>query len=99
MMTSEQMNVLFHLPLGKDNAVSREELSASAGYSDRLTRKIIAQLRENGYLICNFGGGYYISTDLDDIERQYRQDTARAMSILKRRKAMRKILKECGRKV
>ena len=98
-MTTEQMNVLYYIPNGKENAVPRAELSASVGYSDRVTRRIIAQLRDEGYIICNFGNGYYITSDLDEIERQYKQDTARAMSILKRRKTMRRILKEAGRKV
>jgi hypothetical protein len=37
--------------------------------------------------------------DLDAIERQYRQDTSRALSILRRRKAMRALLKAAGRAV
>ena len=46
-----------------------------------------------------YGRGYYQSSDLDEISYQYRQDTSRAMSILKRRKPMRDLLKEAGRSV
>ena len=100
-VSNEMMDVLFNIPEGKENAVSRAALCAASGYSDRLIRRIIAQLREEGYMILNRqdGKGYYISDDPDEIERQYRQDTARAMSILKRRKNMRKFLKEAGRPV
>ena len=66
-----------------------------------MTRRIIARLRDEGYIIINDqnGKGYYLSDDLDEIEKQYKQDTARAMAILKRRKYMRKMLKEAGRPV
>lgn len=100
-VTAEMMDVLYLIPKGKENAVSRAALCAAAGYSDRLTRRIIAQLRDEGYIIINDqnGKGYYLSDDLDEIEKQYKQDTARAMAILKRRKYMRKMLKEAGRPV
>lgn len=100
-VTAEMMEVLFAIPEGKENAVSRTELCASVGYSDRMTRRIISQLREEGYIIINDqnGRGYYLTNDLDEIEKQYKQDTARALSILKRRKTMRKMLKDAGRPV
>lgn len=89
------------IPKGKENAVSRSELVAETGESDRKVRRMIQQLRAEGDLIVNDGSGYYVvdETDLDAIERQYKADTARAMAILQRRKRMRKILKEAGRKV
>lgn len=100
-LTPEQMCVMFYLPTGKKNAITRTALCAAAGYGDRTVRKIIAELRANGYMIMNDqdGCGYYISDDLNEIERQYKQDTARAMTILKRRKHMRKLLKDAGRAV
>lgn len=98
-MKDKENGILFFLKVGKENAITRNQLVASTGYSDREVRKSIAYLREKGYPIMNDqkGSGYHISYDLDEIERQYRQDTARAMSILKRRKTLRKILKEKGR--
>lgn len=98
-MTNDMMTMLFYIPEGRENAISRSELRTAAGYSDRRMRNIIARLREEGYLICNDGCGYYITDDLDEIEKQYKQDTSRALSILKRRKHMRKILKANGRAV
>ena len=90
-----------HIPIGKENAMSRQMLKTLSGTSDRAMRKLIQEGREAGYIIINDqdGAGYYRTEDIKDIERQYRQDTARAMSILKRRKETRKILKEAGRPV
>lgn len=93
------MNILDFIPKEKTNAISREALCDLTGYDDRKNRLIISQLRAEGNLICNRGKGYYIAADLDDIERQYRADKARAMSILKRLKVMRAILRDAGRRV
>lgn len=95
------MSILDLIPHGRENAVSREYLSATLGISDRKMRHMIENARRSGAIILNAqdGRGYYISDDLDDMEKQYRQDTARAMAILTRRKALRKRLKEAGRKV
>ena len=99
-MTTTMMK---YLGVGKENATNREALSMYLGITDRQVRRLIQIARDDGALILNAqdGKGYYLAdaSDLDDIERQYRQDTARAMSILKRRKAMRRLLKEAGRKV
>ena len=96
-------SILTHIGVGAENATSRAALAVSLGVSDRKMRKLIEIERRNGALILNAqnGAGYYLATidDLDDIERQYKQDTARALSILARRRTMRRILKKAGRKV
>lgn len=83
---------------GQANAISRKALAAEMDMSDRAVRSLIEKARDEGCLILNKqdGKGYYIAENLDDIVFQYRQDTNRALSILKRRKTMRKILKEAG---
>lgn len=98
-MTGEYIiNFLNH---GKNNALTRDALVSLTGLSDGTVRDMIKDARDNGYLIINDqdGEGYYLSDDIDAIHRQYKQDTARAMSILKRRKHSRKLLKEAGRAV
>lgn len=95
--------ILDHIPTGAANAIPRAELAARLELSDRRTREAIQKARDDGALILNEqgGAGYYVATadDLDAIERQYRQDTSRALSILRRRKAMRALLKAAGRAV
>lgn len=91
------------LQRGREHAVTRERLAYELCTHDRAVRRMIQAARDDGALILNAGDGrgYYLADadDLDELERQYRQDTARAMSILKRRKEMRRILKEAGRSV
>lgn len=95
--------VVCWIPEGRDKAVSRGFLRAATGMSDRQVRKCIEKARGLGVLICNDGSGcgYYIADadDLDDIERNYWQERSRALSILYRLKAYRKILISAGRRV
>ena len=89
------------IPSGRENAITRAELACRMGLNDRQMRKVVEDARAEGVIILNRqdGGGYYQTDDLDDMMRQYRQDTARALAILKRRKPLRDKLKAAGRKV
>ena len=93
--------IVNYIPYGHDNAVSRERLCDLTGKSDRAVRHLIEKARRAGALIENKqdGRGYFQSIDLDEIAKQYKQDTARAMAILARRTTARKILKAHGREV
>lgn len=99
MRTAETERIACLIPKGRRNAISREDLAAALHTTDRKMRKAVAEAKKQGLMICNDGDGYYQSDDLAEIQRQYDQDTSRAMAILKRRKPMRKVLKEAGRKV
>ena len=90
--------ILQEIPFGKDKAVTRRHLCISTGLSDRQVRKAIESLRRT-YVILNDqdGEGYYRSYELADIERSYRQERARALSILYRLQPMRVLLKGGGR--
>lgn len=90
--------LLSHLRVGKNNAISRDKLAMEMQMSDRAVRNLIEKARNEGWFIMNSqdGSGYYLSSDIEDIARQYRQDTNRALAILKRRKHMRRVLKEAG---
>ena len=90
--------------VGKKNAVSRydltERLYPGRGHMKEYDRKMrgrIEQLRRD-YVIVNDqdGGGYYITDDLDRIDKFYHQEFSRAMSILFRLKTPRKILRKAG---
>ena len=95
------MNIERFIPEGKENAVSREVLSTRLGLPDRTVRKLIEEARDRGELICNDGDGegYYRSYDIGQIERQDRVDRARAMSVMKRLKTMRRMLNDAGKEV
>ena len=59
------------LGVGKENAVSREELARRTGYSDRINRRAIEELRHD-HVILSIESGYYIP----HTNEQGRQETA-----------------------
>lgn len=81
---------------GKGAAISRRALASMMDVSDRHLRRIIEEARNCGYLIINDsdGTGYFLAASSAEIERHFRQENARALSILKRLKAARTRLKE-----
>lgn len=83
---------------GKEKAITRRALKAAMGLSDRATRKVIEEARNCGYNIVNIdgGSGYYIPDDIGDKVKFYKQEYARAISILRRLKTLRKDLKDAG---
>ena len=97
--TTDTERIAGLIPIGRRNAISREDLAAALHTTDRKMRKAVAEAKKQGLMICNDGDGYYQSDELSDLWRQYRRETARAMSILKARKPMRDVLKAAGRPV
>lgn len=89
------------LHTGEKNAIGRDALASAMDMPDRAVRELIEKARNEGCFILNKqnGKGYYLPESIDDVYRQYKQDTSRAMSILRRRKHMRRVLKEAGLKV
>lgn len=86
------------MPYGRENAVSRRTLCALTHCGDRAIRKRIERARRMGYHILNDQehGGYFTSTDPDELARYYRQERARAIAILKTLKTIRQSLKAGG---
>lgn len=97
--TAETERIAALIPHGRRNAISRAKLAAAMQTSDRMMRKAVSEAKRQGVMICNDGEGYYQTEELGDLYRQYKRDTARAMSILKARKPMRDVLKAAGRPV
>ena len=89
--------VVSALEKGRQNAVPRKELSAVVGLSDRRVRACIEAARRAGTFIISSDSGYYIATEAEEVERQYRIDRARALSILQRLTPMRRYLRAAGR--
>jgi hypothetical protein len=76
------------IPIGKDSAISRKQLSKLWGVNDRTAREIIAKMRADGeggdgYVIVSFSsgdGGYYRTNDRDEILHFVNEMTNRARS-------------------
>lgn len=90
------MNITDYIPAGKENAITRAQLCALTGFSDRAVRQLIEVARIEGEVIINNqdGKGYYISQDPEDIRRQMASNRSRAMSILRQQKYLRRKLME-----
>jgi len=88
------MKIEKFIPVGKENAISRTDLCNACGLADRAMREQIEKARKNGVVICCMqdGTGYYIADTVEDLVRQYKQDYARAMSLLVRLKPVRREL-------
>lgn len=84
---------------GKSAAIPRKSLARRMDVSDRQLRRIIEDARRCGYLIINDsdGAGYFLASSPANVERHFRQETARAVSILSRLCAARQKLKEENR--
>lgn len=100
-LTVETRALLCFIPVGRENAISRAALCAAMNVPDRRARELIERARRSGVIICNSGDGrgYYRTDDIDEIEREYRGERSRALSVLSRLKRMRAILKDAGRAV
>ena len=59
------MDITHFIPIGKENAISREELQRKTGRSDRVNRQQIENARSRGVRIISSSGykGYYIARD------------------------------------
>lgn len=92
--SKEAETVIKCIPIGRSNAISRARLAEITGLGDRNVRKRIAEARQAGLLIVNSqdGKGYYFADTTEDVKRQYKQDKARALSILARLKTARQVL-------
>lgn len=80
---------------GKEHPTDRRWLARELDVRDRVLRDRIACARKYGFLICSTGDGrgYFLSDDINDIERYYHREKKRAMSILNGLVPFRKILK------
>ena len=78
------------IPVGRDNAVTRADLSQMTGLCDRLVRREITRLRvldcDDPYVICSSSRnppGYWRSDDPAEIDMFSRETRARASNTLK----------------
>ena len=93
------MNIVDYIGCGKPNAITRQSLCRLTGLPDRAVRQAIENAKHDGYIIVNDqdGAGYYMTADIDEIYRQYRQNERRAKSILHYQKPLRQALRAAGR--
>ncbi len=75
------MNIIDFIPVGRENAISNDDLAIEKGTDKRNARWLVYQARVNGEPICSVccGGkcGYYIPKDLDEARIYLRQQRSR----------------------
>ena len=89
-------DIMTFIPMGKENAIGRQELSILLNMPDRQVRRLIQDARDRGEIILNSqdGAGYYCSDDVGELKRQYRTNRNRALSILRQQKYIRRRVDE-----
>ena len=95
--SKEVSNVYDYIKFGKESAKTSEEISAKLNLTPRRVRACIAELRKDLIIINDQDGkGYYRPTGTAEALRWYAQEYSRAMSLLKRLKPTRRLLKTHG---
>ena len=93
------IDIVNYIPIGRDNAISRQELCIKTGLSDRKVRNMIKMARRN-IVILNIqdGSGYFLPgvEDTALVRKYLKQEEHRAKSIFWALKSARKYLKEIG---
>jgi hypothetical protein len=79
------VNILQHIPKGRQNAITRAELEKATKTSDRINRDNIKTMRDLGIPIVNLkdGTGYYIAETEEEKAVEYALLMSYACSILK----------------
>lgn len=78
------MEIINYIPYGKENAVSRFQLSLMTGKSDRKVRKEISRTREEHVILSlENGNGYYQPTadDYPELRKYLNREESRAKSV------------------
>lgn len=91
------MNILDYIPIGKENAISKQKLCELTGIKDeRLIREAIKRQVESGVPILSSSGhkGYWYSEDIDEIEEFIRENDHRSNAINKTTAKLKKHLYE-----
>lgn len=90
------MDIREFIGKGKENGLTASELSDLLHIPTRDIRREIERLRRSGELIVNEqdGKGYYYTEDAEELKRQLKRNTNRAMSILVQNKYLRRKIKE-----
>ena len=87
------------IPIGRDNAISRQELCIKTGLSDRKVRNMIKMARRNIVILNIQDGSGYFLPGVDDtalVRKYLKQEERRAKSIFWALKSARKYIEEIG---
>lgn len=94
----DYMSIIAYIPAGRENRITREELSRLTGRADRLNRRAIEEARKAGVPVISSsrGKGYYIAETQGETDALLREIWARVRSLLKTYWTLKKRLKLDG---
>ena len=101
-LQKESLNILDYIKIGRENAITRSELSKRIGISDRQVRDLIHYARRDTPILNMQDGKGYFIPDMDNeeevllLEAYVKQENARLKSIGWSLLSARKALKEYG---
>lgn len=101
-LQKESLNILDYIKIGRENAITRSELSKQIGISDRQVRDLIHYARRDTPILNTQDGKGYFIPDMDNeeevllLEAYVKQENARLKSIGWSLLSARKALKEHG---
>lgn len=90
-----EVDIVKHIPFGRENAIGRAELAMKVGCSDRTMRDLINAARKREVIVnIQNGSGYYRPTenDVGEVEKFKRQEENRAKDIFSGLQPVRKFL-------
>lgn len=94
-------NVLDFIPLGRNHAISMNELAMRMGVSQRTARKLVFEARNNGAVICSTcsgdkSAGYYRPISVDEARPYIAMQNHRIISATAAKKSAEKFITEKG---
>jgi hypothetical protein len=95
-----QDDILKYIPVGKENAVTRQQLVKQTGLNDRAVREAISQARRDVVILNEQdGGGYFIprNNEMNLVRKFVNQESKRAKSIFWSLKAAKNMVKKAGK--
>lgn len=87
------------IPTGKENGVSRRELSEKLGLDARSISDLVLSARRDNIIIASGNRGYYFPADLKEEHEYYKRLHSMALTILGTLTPVRRRLIEAGIKV
>lgn len=82
MIMNTDIKILNYIPKGRENAISRDKLRQLTGLTDSKMRDLIRQARHDVPIVnLQDGKGYYIPTEVEEVDRFIAQEEKRAKSI------------------
>lgn len=93
----QEINIVEFIPVGKKNAITRQQLVIATGMNDRQVRESISQARRETVILNDQdGNGYFIPTaDEKSLVRRFlNQETKRGKSIFWSLKAAREMVEK-----